>query len=155
VPALGPKEVCRRIKPVLLQPLLAVLDALEFENSSGVCAWVTKQGSVAPREFIELVQGLGLGGHPHRQFCRLLPPRQGIPIHSDSWVLDRGLRLRRFQVPLVTDPRVIMRWPDDAVSMHLEAGWLYEVRFDRNHEVVNDSDTDRIHIQIDQIDATI
>ena len=87
-------------------------------------------------------------------FCRKLGPRQGIAPHVDAWMPGEA-DWRRFQVPLVSDPRIIMRWPDDGVELYLEPGWLYEVRFDRMHEVVNGADIERIHLQIDQVNATI
>lgn len=147
-----PGEVCRRIKAVDIGPVLAVLDHLEFEDSGGKCAWVTKKGSVAPRELVDLVNGLGLGGTHKRMFCRKLMPQQGIAPHVDDW-MDPAWR--RFHVPLTSHPDIRMRWPGDDVEVHLEPGYLYEVRVDREHDVVNETDAERIHIQIDQVNATI
>lgn len=48
-----------------------------------------------------------------------------------------------------------MRWPDDGVEEYLEPGFLYEVRIDRTHEVVNEADVPRVHLQVDQVNATI
>ena len=79
----------------------------------------------------------------------------GIGLHIDTWIAERGLDVRRFQVPITTHPDIVMRWPDDGIEVHLEPGWVYEVRHDRIHEVVNDTDTDRIHIQVDQMGATV
>lgn len=151
---LAASEVCKRIKPVDLGPVLKVIDRLEFADSGGKCAWVTKQGSVAPVELMALVNGLGIGGTTKRLFCRKLTPRQGIAPHVDDWMPEE-LLWRRFHVPLVTHPDIRMRWPADGVDVHLEPGWLWEVRFDRMHEVVHNADCDRIHIQIDQVNATI
>lgn len=149
---LAASEVYKRIKAVGIGPTLAVLDKLEFADSGGKCAWVTKQGSVAPRELVDLVGGLGLGGRHGRMFCRKLMPRQGIAPHVDDWIDPAW---RRFHVPLISHPDIKMRWPDDGVEIHLEPGYLYEVRVDREHEVINDTDVERIHIQIDQVNATI
>lgn len=80
---------------------------------------------------------------------------ENIAPHIDEWIVQGDLDIRRFQVPVVTHPDVVMRWLDDDVELHLEPGWIYEVRHDRMHEVVNDTDCDRIHIQVDQIGATI
>ncbi len=96
-----------------------------------------------------------LGGTPYRRFCRKLLPRGGIKPHIDNTTSGRGLVIRRFQVPVVTHPEIVMRWPDDDAEVHLEPGWIWEVRFDRIHEVVNNTDSERIHIQIDQMEATI
>jgi len=147
--------ICNRIKAVDIVPLQQVVHLLEFDDSGGVCAHVTKVGSVAPPEFHALVRSLGLGGQPHRQFCRKLLPHQGIDPHVDAWIKERGLELRRFQVPITSHPDIVMRWPDDGVEVHLEPGWLYEVDVTRMHEVVNNTDSERIHLQIDQIGATI
>jgi hypothetical protein len=63
---------------------------------------------------------------------------------------------RRFQLPIVTHPDILMRWPDDDVEAHLAPGILYEVNYSRTHEVINNqNEVDRIHLQIDQIDSTI
>lgn len=133
-------------------PVLADLDKLEFENSGGVCAWVTRKGSVAPKSLMDLVSSLNLGGTTQRLFCRKLMPHQNIDLHVDDhdWMKE----CRRFQIPLVSDPEIRMRWPDDDVDVYLEPGWLYEVRVDRPHEVINNADIERIHIQIDQRNAT-
>ncbi len=97
---------------------------------------------------------LRLGGKTERVFFRKLPPYQGIAAHVDDWIPEEA-DWRRFQVPLVSDPEIKMRWPDEGVETHLQPGFLYEVRFDRKHEVVHNADCSRIHMQIDQIDATI
>jgi hypothetical protein len=151
---LAEHEVYRRIKPVDLAPVLGVIHTLEFSDSGGVCAWVTKQGSVAPPELVRLIHSLQLGGQTRRCFCRKLMPHQGIPAHVDKW-MPQELHWRRFQIPLVSHPDIKMRWPDDGIEVHLEPGYLYEVRFDRMHEVVNPTDRERIHLQIDQVNATI
>jgi hypothetical protein len=101
-----------------------------------------------------LVESLDLGGTLARAVLRRLSPRQSIPPHVDDW-MPAEADWRRFQVPLITHPDVVMRWPDDGVSVHLEPGFLYEVRYDRAHEVVHGAECERIHLQIDQVDATI
>lgn len=154
---LAPHEVFKCIKPVNIEPVLRVVDRLEFEDSGGKCAWVTKRGSTAPSELIWLLASLGLGGESRRVFCRKLMPGQGIAAHVDNyeapWKI--GGTMRRFHVPLLSDPRVRMRWPDDGVEKYLEPGFLWEVRFDRLHEVIHEADVPRIHLQIDQVNATI
>ena len=149
---LAEKQIYRCIKPVDIGPTLAVLGRLEFADSGGKCAWVTKQDSVAPRELKELVHGLQLGGQHKRMFCRKLMPRQSIAPHTDDW-MDPAWR--RFHVPLTSNPKIKMRWPEDGVELHLEPGYLYEVRVNREHEVINNTDAERIHIQIDQMGATV
>ena len=149
---LAADEVYKRIKPVDIGPTLGVLDKLEFADSGGKCAYVTKPDSVAPQELIDLIGGLGLGGKFQRMFCRKLLPRQGIAPHVDDW-MDPAWR--RFHVPLTSHPDIRMRWPRDDVEVYLEPGYLYEVRVDREHEVVNSADVERIHVQIDQSNATI
>jgi hypothetical protein len=151
---LAPNECFKRIKPIHIGPVVARVRDLEFADSKGCCAWVTKPGSAAPRELLDLVNRLGLGGVTKRMFCRKLMPRQGIAPHVDDW-MPAEMLWRRFHVPLVSHPAIVMRWPNDGMETHLEPGYLYEVRFDRMHEVVNGADSERIHIQIDQVDATI
>ena len=154
MPALAEHEVYRRIKALDIAPVLRVINKLDFADSAGVCAHVTKPGSVAPPELLWLIASLGLGGKTKRLFCRKLMPRQSIPPHVDDWMPEEA-NWRRFQVPLTSHPDIIMRWPNDGIETHLEPGYLYEVRFDRTHEVVHAADVDRIHMQIDQVDATI
>jgi hypothetical protein len=151
---LKPHECFRRIKPINLDPVLAVVCKLEFADSGGKCAWVTKRGSIAPPELIMLVRDCGLGGEAKRLFCRKLMPRQCIAPHVDDWIPSE-IDWRRFHIPLITHPSIVMRWPADEIEVHLEPGFLWEVRYDRLHEVVNNADCERIHVQIDQANATI
>lgn len=154
MPGLAPHECYRRVKPLDIEPVLSVLHKLEFADSGGKCAWVTKQGSVAPLALIRLVQECRLGGEHKRMFCRKLMPRQGIAPHVDDWMPEE-IDWRRFHIPLTSHPDIVMRWPDDGVEVHLAPGWLWEVRYDRLHEVVNKTDCERIHVQIDQANATV
>ncbi len=138
----------------MIGPTLAALPKLHWRDSGGKCATINDQDYPVPAEIQWLVLMLQLGGKTERYFLRKLLPRQGIAPHIDDWV-PAEKDWRRFQVPLVTHPDIIMRWPEDGVEVHLEPGFLYEVRFDRMHEVVNPTDCARIHMQIDQVDATI
>lgn len=151
---LASAEVYRRIAAVDITPVLAALDTFRFIDTGKCTAWVTNHTAPQPEALAAMVDGLGLGGTRMRLFCRKLMPRQGIAPHVDAWI-PADQHWRRFQVPLVTHPEIVMRWPDDGVSVHLEPGWLYEVRYDRMHEVVNETDSERIHVQIDQMGATI
>lgn len=152
-------DVCRRIAAVDITPLLAVLPSLSFtevnvgSRDPGKSPCAVYLGAL-PGAFGEFVKSLNLGGETRRMLLRKLKPRQGMAPHVDTWMPSEA-DWRRFQVPIVTHPEVIMRWPEDGVSVHLEAGFVYEVRYDRLHEVVNGADCDRIHLQIDQINATI
>ena len=154
-------EVYKRIMAVNILPVLAVMDRLQFvdicvgstDPKHPPCAVVPPSVRL-PDEVSHLVQSCGLGGTPHRVFLRKLYPHQGIPPHVDDWIpADSGIR--RFHVPLTSHPEIKMRWPADDIEAHLAPGWLYEVRFNRTHEVVNNTDSERIHIQIDQVGATI
>lgn len=148
-------EVYKCIKKIDIEPVLRVIDKLEFENSGGVCAWVTKRDSIAPPELIVLLQKLNLGGRPKRVFCRKLMPFMGIAPHVDDHDWMKESNIRRFQIPLVSHPDIKMKWPEDGIEVHLEPGYLYEVRVDRTHEVIHNADCERIHLQIDQENATI
>jgi hypothetical protein len=88
-------------------------------------------------------------------FCRKLLAHQSIPPHVDDHKWMRGTDIRRFQLPLISHPDIKMKWPEDGVELHLAPGYLYEVRFDRTHEVINNTDCERIHVQIDQHNAKI
>jgi hypothetical protein len=140
-----------------LAPVLPILDSLPFfaaNVSGGKYACDVVMQSQFPPELKALLAALPLGGETARAILRRLAPRQSIPPHIDQW-MSAEANWRRFQVPLVTHPTIMMHWPDDGAAIHLEAGWLYEVRFDRTHEVVHTADCARIHLQIDQINATI
>lgn len=155
-------EVYRLVKSVDIEPILAIWDRLPFflANPAGDRADPKKMPCHVvlpikfPKEVNDFIAGLGLGGELARAVIRKLDPYQGIPPHIDEW-MPQETDWRRFQVPLITHPDIKMRWPDDDVELHLEAGNLYEVRFDRMHEVVNPTPVARAHLQIDQIDATI
>lgn len=153
---LAESECYKRIKPLNLAPTLAKIDLLKFVDSKGVCAWVSDPSASAPEELLQLVRSCNLGGRYHRVFCRKLMPLQSIAPHVDNHEWLRNGNYRRFQIPLVSDPAITMRWPEDGVEVYLEPGYLYEVRYNRLHEVVNLSpNVERIHIQIDQENATI
>lgn len=157
MPKLGDAECYRVVKPIDLGPVLSIMDRLPFfaANQTGgkyPCDVVLR--SQFPAEILGLLEGLELGGRTARAILRRLAPRQSIPAHIDAW-MPAEKDWRRFQVPLTSHPDIIMRWPDDGVSVHLAPGFLYEVRFDRTHEVIHGADCSRVHLQIDQIDATI
>jgi len=158
VARLAANEVYRQIKPVDHLPALAVLPQLSYvsvgHSAPGKykCDVVLKE--TFPPQVWGLIESLDLGGTLARVVIRRLEPRQHIPPHVDDW-MPAEADWRRFQVPLVSHPAIRMRWPDDGVEVHLAPGWLYEVRFDRLHEVVNEADVERIHLQVDQVNATI
>lgn len=158
MPALGPRECFRAVKPIDLSPVQEVLGRLQFIAVGGSSAAKYKCDVVLmqhfPPQLHALIAGLDLGGSLARAVVRRLAPRQAIPPHVDAWMPEES-DWRRFQVPLVSDPSVVMRWPDDGAELYLAPGWLYEVRFDRLHDVVNGWDGERIHLQIDQVNATI
>lgn len=160
MPKLGENECYRIVKQVDLGPVLSSMDRLQFVH--------VNQGGTTPERYAcdvvlsdkftpelrAFVDGLGLGGETARAILRRLPPRQSIPPHVDKW-MPQEADWRRFQVPITSHPEIIMRWPDDGQALYLAPGWLYEVRFDRAHEVVNGADVFRTHLQIDQVNATI
>lgn len=156
--ALGPDECCRLIRSVSIRAALADVEGLPFFRAGGSRPGMYACDVVVQSQFTpalnDLLSGLELGGETARAVVRRLDPFQSIPVHVDDWMPEEA-DWRRFQVPLVTDPRVLMRWPDDGQEVHLAAGFLYEVRFDRPHEVANGWDGRRAHLQIDQINATI
>ena len=156
---LASRECYRRIKAVDIAPLLAALPQLRFMGLGNMGVgqppcFVTLPDAPVPDEVDRFIQELGLGGSTYRRFFRRLSAGQGIAPHVDDWVpADAGIR--RFQVPITSHPEIVMRWPEVATWVHLEPGFLYEVRYDRQHEVVNRTDAERIHLKIDQIGATI
>ncbi len=149
-----PDEMCRQIKPVDIGSLLRLVPDMEFYDTGGINAWLTVTGSAPPSEMVELVGQLKLGGKPIKWVCRKLMARQGIAAHVDSYVEEAG-EIRRFHIPITSHPDIVMRWPNDNFEMHLEPGWLYEVCYSRLHEVINNTDSERVHLQINQLDATI
>lgn len=158
MPGLDKDQCCRLVGPVDLEPVLPILGGLSFISVGGSSPDKYKCDVVLaahfPPQLHALIAGLGLGGTLARAVIRRLAPHQSIPPHVDQW-MPAEANWRRFQVPLVTHADIVMRWPDDGVSMHLAPGFLYEVRFDRLHEVVNHTDVARVHLQVDQVNATI
>lgn len=150
-----PTECYKLLRKLDIEPVLSVMDRLKYHDTKGICASVTEQGSYVPPEVYQLLKGLGLGGRNYRVFFRKLAPYQSIAPHVDEHPWLKEHNIRRFQVPIITHPEIVMRWPDDQVQVHLEAGGLYEVRFDRKHEVINNVPFERVHLQIDQSNATI
>jgi hypothetical protein len=160
MPGLTADQCYQVCKPVNLEPVLAILDRLPFDfvNKGSTDVYKTPSRVVLPHKFPtelkQLIADLGLGGRPGRHMIRELGPRQSIAPHIDAW-MPSEVDWRRFQLPITSHPDIVMRWPDDGVSVHLAPGWLYEVRFDRTHEVIHGADCARLHLQIDQVDATI
>jgi hypothetical protein len=162
MPGLRDDQCYQVVKPVTVEPVVAILDRLQFvsinyhlavpDPNKPPCAIVLE--NKFPPEIKQLIAELGLGGTTGRAILRRLDAGRGIPAHTDAWMPGES-NWRRFQVPLVSHPDIVMRWPDDDVCVHLAPGNLYEVRFDRLHEVVNPTDVARTHLQIDQVDATI
>lgn len=160
MPALASSQCYQAVKRVDISPCLAALDHLAFVHAQhkgnyqgALSCDVVPKGALGP-EIAAFIAKLDLGGRLGRALLRRLAPLQGIPPHTDEWMPDEA-DWRRFQVPLISHPDILMRWPDDGVEVHLEPGWLWEVRFDRLHEVVNPTSTARTHLQVDQIDATV
>lgn len=156
-----PGDVCRKIKAVDISSVLAALAYVRFvavnigsRNPAKSPCSVSMPGARLPHAIEDFVAGLELGGESRRILLRKLAPWQGMPVHVDQYLASEA-SWRRFQVPLVSHPHITMGWPDDGVEMHLAPGWLYEVRVDRPHEVAHRAGCERIHLQIDQIDATI
>ena len=155
---LKPDEVFRLIGPIDVEPVRQMLDRLEFlhvnEGRKGKYPQDVVLRQSFPPELDDFVLRLGLGGRTARAILRKLPPRVSIPPHVDEW-MPSEMNWRRFQVPITSDPAIRMRWPDDGVELYLEPGNIYEVRYDRTHEVVNEADVERVHLQVDQVDATV
>ncbi len=149
----------RFIKQINIEVVAEAIGRLQFINvnqgSPDKCACrVLLEAHFTP-DIKKFIAELGLGGRQARAVFRMLPKGMGIDPHTDTW-MSAELDWHRFQLPIVTHPEVIMRWPDDGVELHLARGSLYEVDFSRKHEVINNQDEiERVHLQIDQIDATI
>lgn len=141
-------ELCHKIRRVDISQALVGLASTHFLDTGGTNGWIAY-----PQWLPAFVDSLELGGHPIIAVCRKLPAGQGIPPHIDP-VMYPGNE-RRFHVPLVTHPDVMMRWPDDGVEEHLEAGYLYEVRFDKLHEIVHRAPVDRVHVQVNVWGSTL
>ena len=149
----------RLIKKVDIEAVRPLMDRLPFfranQGATDKCVCFAVIESQFPPELKEFIEGLNLGGRHGRQVLRKLPKGVGIDPHTDTW-MPAEENWRRFQLPIVTHPDILMRWPDDGVELHLQQGILYEVNFQKMHEVINpQNEIERIHLQVDQIDATI
>lgn len=133
------EPLCRKIRPVDINLALALLPNTHFIDTGGTNGWIAY-----PEWLPSFVESLQLEELVTYSVCRKLPAWQGIPPHVDHG-RDGD---RRYHVPLVTHPSVIMRWPEEDVSVHLEAGFLYEVCFSELHEIVHRAPVDRIHVQV-------
>lgn len=145
-------ELWRDYGPTDIHPWLDLLPHFPFKPSKKPfeVAWVDRFPHAEQAR--KLAEGLGLGGRTLRILYRRVKP------HSHIWPHEEELPnppYRRFHIPLVTDPRIYMRWPGEGKDLHLAEGRLWEVRYEVTHEVHNSTDIARIHVQIDQADATI
>lgn len=141
--------LCNRIRQVNIEEALTLLPEVHFVDTRGTNGWIARPSWVQ-----DFVSGLHLGGKAVRALLRLLPAGQGIPLHIDEPMFGNKSE-RRFHVPLVTHPDVVMRWPDDNVEVHLEAGWLYEVDYSRRHEIVHRASIGRVHLQVNVVGAEV
>jgi len=130
----------RQIRPVDISSVLPKLADVHFVNTGGTNGWVAQ-----PDWLASFIATLKPEGRVTFVCLRKLPPYQNIPPHIDAWNNQPNVG-KRFHVPLLTHPDVKMRWPDDGVEVHMEAGWLYEVCFLKLHEVVHLAPVDRIHL---------
>lgn len=139
VPAVLNGRCFQRLAPVDIGWVLPLLAETAFINTGGTNGWIAK-----PEWLDRLFTSVHLDGAMTFAVARMLPAGQGIPPHIDLWenIPNMG---RRYHVPLVSDPNVMMCWPDDHVRVYLEPGWLWEVCFTKLHEVVNLAPTARIH----------
>jgi hypothetical protein len=157
MPRLADGELYRRVCPADILDALGALDRLNFfaTNRGGPPEKFPCEVAMRPfpPEIEAVVQAVPFGGRLARAIVRRLEPFQSVGAHIDTWMGDGDWR--RFHIPLVTDSRVIMRWPDDGAQVHLETGYVWEVNFSRLHEIVNGWDGRRVHIQVDVVDATI
>ncbi len=144
----------QRHQAVDITPALACLSELEYIYSQQNHNLTTVPNVNVPKPIQELVDGLGLGGETVRLFVRKLRARESIHKHVDEHDWMKGFNIRRFHIPLISHPDIKMYWTD-IDELYLEPGYLWEVKYDIEHYVVNYTPQQRIHIQIDQSNATI
>lgn len=139
------KGCYRKIKPVDISGILPLLPEVQFEDMR-VDGWIAR-----PDWLADFIAALEPEGKVTFTLIRKLPPFQNLPPHKDSWgnMPNTG---GRFHVPLLTHPDVKMRWPEDDVEVHLEAGWLYEVNYLKLHEVQHRAPVDRVHLHFNVAD---
>ena len=161
MPALRDDQMFQVVAHVDVAPVVAMLDRLPWLGINGhikgdpnrpPCSVVLWEKF--PPDLKAFAEGIALGGRLGRAILRRLDPGQNIPPHTDAW-MPGEMNWRRFQVPITSHSGIVMRWPDDGVSAYLGPGAVYEVRYDRTHEVVHGASVPRVHLQIDQIDATV
>jgi len=139
------KGCYRKIRPVDISAILPKLADVAFEDTGGPNGWIAR-----PAWMAGFIASLEPEGEVTFTLIRKLPPFQNLPPHIDSHRNIPNLG-KRFHVPLITHPDVVMRWPDDGVEVHLEAGWLYEVCYTKLHEVAHRAPIDRIHLHFNVV----
>ena len=92
------------------------------------------------RQFIERISGEVLKVRLLR-----LKAHSSIPPHCDFF--KRGREVSRVHVPIGTNPAVLFTVVNE--TRHLAAGRMYVVDVSQRHSVVNDGDSDRIHLVFD------
>lgn len=135
----------RKIRPVDISGILRLLPEVKFEDTGGPNGWIAR-----PAWMAGFIESLNPEGRVTFTLLRKLPPFQNLPPHVDSYnnVPNIG---KRFHVPLLTHPEVVMRWPNDDVEVHLEAGWLWEVCYTKLHEVAHRASVDRVHLHFNVV----
>lgn len=77
-------------------------------------------------------------------FIKLLANKD-IPMHTDKG--DYLMSVRRHHIPIVTSPGTRFGVGEEEINM--QQGECWEINNSRLHYVINNSDTDRIHLLID------
>jgi quercetin dioxygenase-like cupin family protein len=95
-----------------------------------------------------LLEQIGEDGYIFRAILVNLPAHKSIPPHIDS---GKSLEIpRRLHIPIVTNPDCY--FTVGSISKQMKEGEVWEINNDkRQHSVVNDGDTDRIHLIVDFI----
>lgn len=74
-----------------------------------------------------------------------LPSKKEIPQHIDSGYMLNVCR--RFHVPIITNKDILFTVNKEVVNM--KEGVLYEINNNTPHSVINNSDSDRVHLIFD------
>lgn len=85
-------------------------------------------------------------GYTNRVVFSCVPAGESILPHTDDFGGDVQSASYHCHIPLITDERVIMGFPDQDREVHLKQGFLYTLDAREPHYVLNPTEIDRTHL---------
>lgn len=91
-------------------------------------------------------QKIGQAGYVNRVLLSCVPAHESILPHTDDFGTVTRSKSYHCHVPLITQPGIILGYPEAGLEAYLEPGHLYVIDETQKHYVTNPTDLDRVHL---------